>query len=103
MRSILPITGIYNAAAKAAGQLQDRAENASTLAKEDADKLTCKDIVYAASRFKLKAEKAAVTVPALRNDGTLRAFCEQFDKVFNVFMLNAIEFEKELERIESEQ
>jgi hypothetical protein len=92
---------IYTQAASLAEKLNTRAIKAAENADNDQDRLTAKDIAYAANRFKTKAEMAALQVVTCLNDGTLRAYCEQFDKTFKNFSDNAATWESDLARIES--
>ena len=96
-----PMVEIYKQAQSIAEDLQHRAELAADQSKDLLDKLKATDIVFSCKRFALQARKAVDTIPTMRNDGTLRAYCEQFDKTFNNFVVYAGEFEQDLIRIES--
>ena len=94
-----PIRQVYLEAMKAAQTIEDRARRASYAA-TGKDKELASDIAFATNRFAKRAQKASDQVISLMNDGSLRAFCTEFDKLFKLFINNVDGWEKELARIE---
>ena len=99
LRPARPVRQIYLDAQKAALKLAAKAEKAAA----DTDNLKYQQIAIDhavfAKRFAEKAGKAAEKTITLLNDGTLRSYCERFDRVFAQFVKFAEVAEKELNEI----
>jgi len=91
---------IYMDAAIQARLLANRATELGQRVKDKKDKNICRDNAEFAIRFANKATKASERTVTLLNDGALKDYCRQFDKVFLQFVQFAEECEKELNEIE---
>lgn len=99
LRPARPVRQIYLDASSSATKLARYAEEIAEHATTEEDKATCLDHAGMAHRFAQKALKAADKTIMLLNDGTLKEYCAQFDKVFAQFVSFATVAEKELKDI----
>jgi hypothetical protein len=91
---------IYTDAAKFAVKFAEQSDKLALLAKNEEDKYSCEDYANMARRFAAKANKAAEKTLTMLNDGTLKEYCKEFDKVFEQFVKNVENAEKEQAKIE---
>ena len=90
---------MYVAAANAANTLAYSADVLASKVNNEFDKQICENHSVMAKRFAAKALRAADKTLTMLNDGTLKEYCKEFDKVFEQFVTNAAIAELELAAI----
>jgi hypothetical protein len=95
-----PIGQIYTEFATHAITLATRARAIGTQLSGRDQELAFDHAAFA-QRFSVKAQKAAERCVLIMNDGALKDYCAQFDKVLEQFVKFAEIAEKDLERLEA--
>lgn len=95
-----PMRSIYLKAASIAMSLKMRANKLEPLLTDREDQLHCAGLAYSCRLFHLRATQAADTILTLMNDGTLKQFCSEFDKVFDKFVADSVKIESILDALE---
>lgn len=96
------IQAIYTKALTACETLLSRAELAEHTAQSQKSKKRARFIQAKVRYFMERTKTQHQRVQILSDDGALRGACMKFDKIFKGFVLDAADFEKELDEIEND-